>query len=163
MHTPLYSLSFEFGSRGSRRLQVWGPALGQLDLRLLLVWFPSGGHRLKIQEIQEELRFRLESRGRKHAGLVQRQEEPSLFVGKFCLDLQLDWMRLLHWGRATSFPQATASKASLTKTPTPLTDTSRDECDQVTGHSITLIHRINITVCVLVCLCLKIPSPDLFY
>lgn len=139
----------------SRRLQVWGPALGQLDLRLLLVWFPSGGHRLKIQEIQEELRFRFESRGRKHGCPGSKAGRVPLFVGKselFCLDLQLIGWGSWHWRGQPPFLRPLFQKPVSPKTPNAPTDTSRIKCDQVTGNSITLTHRINIAVCVLVCL-----------
>lgn len=102
----------------SRRLQVWGPALGQLDPRLLLVWFPSGGRRLKIQEIQEELRFRFESRGRKHGcpGSKAGRVPPCLWESQSCSVWIFSWLdEAPTLERATSFPQATISKASLTQ------------------------------------------------
>ena len=151
----------------SQSLQVWGPALGQLDPRLLLVWFPSGGHRLKIWE---ELRFRFESRGRKRGcpgSKAVRQEEFPLVCGKVRVVLfgsSADWMRPLHWRGQPPFLRPLFQRPVSPKTPNALTDKSRIMCDQVTGHSITLTYRINITMCVCVPVCLfKIPSTQILF
>lgn len=78
------------------RTSTW-PAGPQTAASVVPIWRPQA----QDTEIQEELRFRFESRGRKHGCPgVQRQEEFPLVCGKVrvvLFGLSADWMRLLHW------------------------------------------------------------------
>lgn len=157
-----HSLSFEFGSSdhgGFRSEDQHLASWTQTAASVVPIWRPQA----QIQEIQESWGLGLSPEVGNMDVLVQRQEEFPLVCGKFCLDLQL-----IGWGSYTGEGNLLSSghyfkNQSHPKHPTP-SQTSRIKCDQVTGHSITLIHEINITVCVcLVCLCLKYLSAQILF